>query len=251
MHDVSTAIAISNGNIIGVEAYLTPGLPYFSITGLSDVSRSDLRWAIQTAVESAGLTWPACRITVNLSPATAPKNPDEVAASIATAVAAAIQGRTDRYAGTPIIGLLGPDGRITADPGDRDRLAKARALGFRRVVTAADEPNPEGMTSHHAATLTELLAIDPGKNEPTTIEFHEGDRIQTPYGPVIHITGVTPKTIRYSVHETSPLTGRPVTITRRRARRTVERIRHGRTVTVDTFTDGAFTYSAEETAPRH
>ncbi|MBT1167258.1 magnesium chelatase domain-containing protein [Bifidobacterium simiarum] len=251
MYQVATANAVSNGHIIEAQAYLTPGLPYFSVIGVADASLSDLRWTIRAAVESAGLTWPACRVTVNLSPAAAPKNDADVAAAVATAVAAAIQGRPDRYAGTLIAGRLTPDGRIESDPGDWDRVAVAARRNIRHAIAAADVPNPDGMTIHTAATLADILATDPTADEPATIEFHEGDRIQTQYGPVIRIVRVTPKTIRYAIHETSPLTGRPVTITRRRVRRHVERIRYGRTVTVDTFTDGAFTYSAEEATPRH
>lgn len=54
---------------VTVEAFLRKGLPYFSLIGLPDASVSDTRERIKVGMQASGITWPDCRINVNLAPA--------------------------------------------------------------------------------------------------------------------------------------------------------------------------------------
>ena len=58
--------------IIQVQAFISPGLPYFSIIGLPDASLSEARERVKSACHACGLRWPETRVTVNLSPPPCP-----------------------------------------------------------------------------------------------------------------------------------------------------------------------------------
>ena len=55
--------------LVEVQVHLSPGLPTFSIVGLADKSIAESRERVRVALNSIGLSLPAKRITVNLSPA--------------------------------------------------------------------------------------------------------------------------------------------------------------------------------------
>ena len=57
--------------IIQIQAFVSPGLPYFSIIGLPDTSLSEARERVKSACQASGAKWPETRVTVNLSPASA------------------------------------------------------------------------------------------------------------------------------------------------------------------------------------
>lgn len=59
--------------IVQIQAFVSPGLPYFSIIGLPDTSLSEARERVKSACQASGFKWPETRVTVNLSPASMPK----------------------------------------------------------------------------------------------------------------------------------------------------------------------------------
>ena len=59
--------------IVQVQAFISPGLPYFSIIGLPDASLSEARERVKSACQATGFGWPQTRVTVNMSPAAMPK----------------------------------------------------------------------------------------------------------------------------------------------------------------------------------
>ena len=61
--------------LVQLETYISPGLPYFSVIGLEDKDRR-IRERIQAACATVGYQWPACRTTMNLMPASMPKQPE-------------------------------------------------------------------------------------------------------------------------------------------------------------------------------
>lgn len=54
--------------IVQIQAFVSPGLPYFSIIGLPDTSLSEARERVKSACQASGFKWPETRVTVNLSP---------------------------------------------------------------------------------------------------------------------------------------------------------------------------------------
>ncbi|NIL56215.1 recombinase family protein [Salinispora arenicola] len=61
------------GHVVQVEADLAPGLPTVAITGLPDTALHEARDRVRAAVVNSGRVWPNRRITINLLPATLPK----------------------------------------------------------------------------------------------------------------------------------------------------------------------------------
>ena len=76
----ATVTAIIDGgepNIVTVTATVTPGLPYFSIIGLThDPERlSRARARIRETIERRGIAWPGQRVTIVLTPSEPSKDP--------------------------------------------------------------------------------------------------------------------------------------------------------------------------------
>ena len=76
----ATVTAIIDGgepNIVTVTATVTPGLPYFSIIGLThDPERlSRARARLRETIERRGITWPGQRVTIVLTPSEPSKDP--------------------------------------------------------------------------------------------------------------------------------------------------------------------------------
>ena len=71
---------------IQLQAFISSGLPGFSIIGLPDTSLSEARERVKSAYTSLRCEWPETRLTVNLSPASMPKS----GASYDLAIAASI-----------------------------------------------------------------------------------------------------------------------------------------------------------------
>ena len=124
-----------DGHVLDVEAHLSPGLPYFVLVGLPDTSLSEARDRVRAAVQNSGQTWPAHRITVNLSPAALPKRGSSFDLAIAAAVlAAAGVLPVAALRGTALLGELGLDGRLRPVRGVLPAVAAAAARGIERVV---------------------------------------------------------------------------------------------------------------------
>ena len=89
--------------IVQIQAFVSPGLPYFSIIGLPDTSLSEARERVKSACQASGFKWPETRVTVNLSPASMPKKGSShdlaIAASVLSAAGAIAH---DCLAGTKI-----------------------------------------------------------------------------------------------------------------------------------------------------
>ena len=72
--------------IVQVQAFISPGLPYFSIIGLPDASLSEARERVKSACQATGFGWPQTRVTVNMSPAAMPKRGSSHDLAIAASV---------------------------------------------------------------------------------------------------------------------------------------------------------------------
>ncbi|WP_062072884.1 YifB family Mg chelatase-like AAA ATPase [Demequina sediminicola] len=127
------------GHVIEVEAHVAQGLPAFTLVGLPDASLSEARDRVRAAWSSSGITWPARRVTVNLTPASLPKSGAGTDLAVAVAVMAAA-GEVDpaRAAASAHIGELGLDGRVRAVRGILPAVAAAAHAGVERVVVPED-----------------------------------------------------------------------------------------------------------------
>jgi len=134
------AVALSGlrGDLVDVEADLSPQTPEFTIIGLPDKALGEAGRRVRNACANRALELPKRRITVNLSPASLPKRGSGFDVAIAVA-ALATTGTMDaaRVAATVHIGELGLDGRLRPVPGVLPAVVAAHRAGHRRVVVPA------------------------------------------------------------------------------------------------------------------
>lgn len=121
--------------IIQLQAFISPGLPYFSIIGLPDASLSEARERVKSGCTAAGVAWPQTRVTVNMSPASLPKRGSSHDLAIAASVLSA-QGIIDPecLTDTVVLGELNLDGTVLPINGLLPILLHVRNQAVRRVV---------------------------------------------------------------------------------------------------------------------
>jgi magnesium chelatase family protein len=111
---------VSSGYIMGIDAYpvdvevdVANGLPSFSVVGLPDTSIRESRDRIRSAIANSGYSFPACKITVNLSPADVKKEGAGFDLPIAVGIlAAAGMIRQEELEGFLFCGELSLNGRL-------------------------------------------------------------------------------------------------------------------------------------------
>ncbi len=124
---------------IEVEADISSQLPNFVLVGLPDASLSESTARVRAAVVNSGFAWPARRVTVNLSPASVPKQGSAFDLAIAMAVLAANGSvRSDAMADCVLIGELTLDGSVRAVNGILPMVKAARDLGAARVMVSRE-----------------------------------------------------------------------------------------------------------------
>ena len=113
---------------VTVEVHLANGLPSFTLVGLADTEVKEARERVRSAIQNAGLAWPANkRVTVNLAPADLPKDSGRFDLPMALGILAA-SGQLDGQAlsAFTFAGELSLGGELRPV---RGALAMALALG--------------------------------------------------------------------------------------------------------------------------
>lgn len=152
------------GDAIEVEADVSHQTPQFVIIGLADKAIGEAHQRVHNACENSGLKLPRRRLTVNLSPASLPKQGTGLDLAIALA-ALATEHRMDAeaLATTVHLGELGLDGRLRPVPGILPAVAAAAAAGFRRVVvpaaSRAEAALIAGIEVHGAVSLRDVVRL--------------------------------------------------------------------------------------------
>lgn len=121
--------------IVQVQAFISPGLPYFSIIGLPDTSLSEARERVKSACQASGFSWPQTRVTVNMSPASLPKRGSSHDLAIAASVlcAAGAIGH-DCLEDTIVLGEVNLDGSVLPIHGLLPIMLHAQERGIRKVI---------------------------------------------------------------------------------------------------------------------
>lgn len=131
------AVALTgvDGHMVEVEADLSNQTPEFKIIGLPDKSLGEAVQRVHNACKNSGLDLPRRRLTVNLSPASLPKQGSGFDLSIAVAALAAGGALSRRsIARTVHLGELGLDGRLRPVPGVLPAVFAAARAGFDTVI---------------------------------------------------------------------------------------------------------------------
>jgi magnesium chelatase family protein len=124
-----------NAFFIQVQAFVSPGLPYFSIIGLPDTSLSEARERVKAAASAIGFPWPQTRVTVNLSPASLPKRGAMHDLSLAVAIMNASGALPSANPeSTLVLGELNLDGSILPINGVLPILLFAKEHGITNAI---------------------------------------------------------------------------------------------------------------------
>ena len=126
---------------VTVEVHLANGLPSFALVGLADVEVKEARERVRSALQNAGLEFPANKkITVNLAPADLPKDSGRFDLPIALGILAA-SGQIDaaRLDGWEFAGELSLSGLLRPVRG-----ALATSLALRALAQPVRTVLPPG-----------------------------------------------------------------------------------------------------------
>ncbi len=167
------AVALNglDGTLIEVEADQTKQIPEFRIIGLADKALGEAVQRVRSASENCGLPLPKRRLTVNLSPASLPKQGSGFDLAIAIA-ALATDGWMDAgsIARTVHIGELGLDGRLRPVRGVLPAVRAAARAGIdRAVVPWANLPEAQlidGIQTVGAVALIDVARLHGADLEP-------------------------------------------------------------------------------------
>lgn len=163
--------------LIQLQAFVSPGLPFFSIIGLPDASLAEARERVRSACVATGFGWPQTRVTVNMSPASLPKRGAAHDLAIAASVLSAAGAiPPDCLARTVVIGELNLDGTVLPVNGMLPILLGARNRGIRSVIVPRLNEDEAALVSgldvrcvSHVGELIEMMGGQARHCQPTCV----------------------------------------------------------------------------------
>lgn len=109
---LSAVVLGTTGHQVAVQAHVSPGLPGFTVVGLSDTSCREARDRVRAAILSSGLPWPARRVTVTIAPEPVQASSTHDLAMALAVLHAVGELPADGLDGLGAVGELGLDGAI-------------------------------------------------------------------------------------------------------------------------------------------
>ena len=145
---------------VTVECDIRPGLPTFTVLGLSDAAARDLRETVRAAILNSGYPFPQRRVTLNIAPAWLRRSAPSLALGVAVAIlAAAGEIPTDQAASIAVYGALTLGGEITPLPGTLAAAAAHRSSGFAGPLLYAGAPLPSDLTPDGSLPVSHLTQL--------------------------------------------------------------------------------------------
>lgn len=131
----SAAITGFDGRIIEVECDSSNGLPNLQIVGLGNKAIDEAKERVRSAIKNSQLDFPAKRLTINLAPASLPKDGSHFDLSIALAILLSNgQLRAKETDGILFFGELGLDGSLRPVRGAINAAETAKHAGILTVI---------------------------------------------------------------------------------------------------------------------
>jgi magnesium chelatase family protein len=171
------AIALSglDGLVVEVEADISDGLPGFLLIGLPDASLGEARDRVRAAASNSGCGLPPRKLTINLSPASLPKQGSSFDLAIGIAALGAA-GLVDRESIERVVhlGELGLDGRLRPVEGVLPAVLGAARSGAEIVMVpranAEEASLVPGVRVVGIASLRDAAIWHGGDFEPVVVE---------------------------------------------------------------------------------
>jgi magnesium chelatase family protein len=176
----AVALVGIDGALVEVEADLSNQEPSFKIIGLADKALGEAVQRVHNACANSGMPLPRRRLTVNLSPASLPKQGSGFDVAVAIA-AVATEGGVDAasVARTVHIGELGLDGRLRPVPGILPAVLAAARAGMPRVVVpranVAEAELVAGIEVVGATSFAEVAALHGAELEVPDVDAVAGE----------------------------------------------------------------------------
>jgi magnesium chelatase family protein len=155
-----------------VEVDVRPGLPSFTIVGLGDLAVRESRERVRAALGNQGFELPQRRITVNLAPASLPKNGPGFDLAIAVGLLTASgQAPGVDLGSVAVVGELSLGGIVRPGRGALVVAEGARAAGLTAIVLAREQRDEAGLVPDVAVRAVGTLreAVDalaqPGRDD--------------------------------------------------------------------------------------
>ncbi|HEU5187779.1 MAG TPA: YifB family Mg chelatase-like AAA ATPase [Candidatus Saccharimonadales bacterium] len=163
-----------DGKIIEVECDTSNGLPNLLIVGLGNKAIDEARERVRSAIKNTKLEFPRKRITINLAPASLPKDGTHFDLPIAIALLRVSgQVAAEKLDQTVFLGELALDGSVRPVRGIVSYAQIAQAAGFRRIIV------PRGNADQASLLKSlEVIAVDSLRD---TYLFLNGKKSITPY----------------------------------------------------------------------
>ncbi|KRB38048.1 YifB family Mg chelatase-like AAA ATPase [Microbacterium sp. Root180] len=160
----SVALVGVEGELVEVEADLSNQTPEFKIIGLPDKALGEAVQRVHNACANSGAPLPRRRLTVNLSPASLPKQGSGFDVAVALAcLATETTMDAASLASTVHLGELGLDGRLRPIPGVLPAVLAGVKAGRRRAVVPwanrAEAELVDGIEVVGAVNLAQVLAL--------------------------------------------------------------------------------------------
>lgn len=167
-----------DGSLVEVEADISAQLPKFVIIGLADRSLGEAEGRVRQAASNAGCRLSGQRITVNLSPASLPKNGSGFDLAIALSCLAADNVvSNDSIDRVVHIGELGLDGRLRPTPGVLPAVLAAVRAGHTTVMVPAG--------NEHEARLIPDATVIPVASLRDAAIWHGAALTPVPVAPIL------------------------------------------------------------------
>ncbi|MBN7772032.1 YifB family Mg chelatase-like AAA ATPase [Clostridium aminobutyricum] len=167
-----------DAELVTVETHLAQGLPSLSVVGLPDMMVREAKERVRAAMINSGYTFPAKRITVNLSPAHSKKEGSHFDLPMAMGILASMgtvsNSALHEYA---FLGELSLDGRINRVNGVLPLVIGLKENGLRKIVLPFDNIKEgalvKGVELYPINDLSSLIDHFTSKEE--ILSFKEGE----------------------------------------------------------------------------
>ena len=148
---------------VTVECDVRPGLPSFTVVGLTDAANRELRETVRAGILNSGYRFPECRVTVNVAPASLRQPSPAISLAVAAAVlAAAGEIAADQVADVVVYGALALSGDIRPLPGVLATAAEHRSSGCQGMLLYAGAPLPQDLAPIPSQPVFHLKEIPGG-----------------------------------------------------------------------------------------
>ena len=126
------------GYLIDVQVDVGPGLPYYEIVGLPDISVRESKERVRAAIKNSGIDLKSRRIIINLAPADTKKEGAVFDLPIAIGILNATENlqieNKEQFNKTILLGELSLDGSLNKINGVLPICIEAKKMGVKRII---------------------------------------------------------------------------------------------------------------------